>query len=140
MHPTIAIAAGVDATSSAAKYARYINQFLCSPPAAFLLHALNKSKELTAIPGLTPGLIHPHLPQSTATDKGHTRHHCANTSSTNNDQFNIMAARVEVNHMSPTQEVCSNKKCFALPPLSTPTLAQCTPTSLEPSLSDPSRI
>ncbi len=71
--PTFAIAANIDATSSAAEYARYIHQFMCSPPSATLLRALDRSEELTTIPGLTPALIKNHLPCSTATDKGHMR-------------------------------------------------------------------
>ena len=39
---------------SAAQYAHYIHQSLCSLPAATLLTALNHSDELTTIPGLTP--------------------------------------------------------------------------------------
>jgi hypothetical protein len=115
LHPTIAIATNVDATSSAAEYARYIHQLLCSASAATLLHALDKSKELTTILGLTLALIRTHLLQSTATDKGHMWCHRANTTLTSNNQFNIMATCVEVDHMSPTQEVCSMQEmfCFA---------------------------
>jgi hypothetical protein len=51
--PTIAMAANVDATSSAAKYARYVHQLLCLPLAATLLLALDKSTKLQTIPGLT---------------------------------------------------------------------------------------
>jgi hypothetical protein len=80
--PTFAIAANVDATSSAAKYARYIHQFMCSPPSATLLRALDRSEELTTIPGLTPALLKNHLPCSTATDKGPMRQHRSNTAST----------------------------------------------------------
>ena len=71
--PTFAIAANFDATLSVAEYARYIHQFMCSPPSATLLRALDRSEELTTIPGLTPALIKNHLPRSTATDKGHMR-------------------------------------------------------------------
>jgi hypothetical protein len=69
------IAAYVDATSSAGEYARYIHQALCSPPATTLIQALKCSRELATIPGLTAHLINNHLPYSTATDKGHMRHH-----------------------------------------------------------------
>jgi hypothetical protein len=71
--PTFAIAANVDATSSAAKYAHYINQCMCSPPSATLLGALDRSEELATILGLTPALIKNHLPCSTPTNKGHMR-------------------------------------------------------------------
>jgi hypothetical protein len=51
--PTMAITTNADATSSAAKYARYIHQYMCSPPSATLLGALTHSKELATNPGLT---------------------------------------------------------------------------------------
>jgi hypothetical protein len=43
------------------------------------------------------------------------QHHRANTASTRNAHANIMAARLDVNSMSPTQEVCSLQEmfCFA---------------------------
>jgi hypothetical protein len=69
------VAANIDATSSAAKYACYIHQIICSPPAATLLRALDLSKELATIPGLTTTLIKNHLPCSTATNKGHMQRH-----------------------------------------------------------------
>ena len=84
--------ANVSATSSAAKYARYIHQLLCSPLAATLLLALDKSNELRTIPGLTPQLSRTHLPCSTATDKGLMRHHRANTASTRNIHANVLLA------------------------------------------------
>jgi hypothetical protein len=113
--PPIAMAANVEATSSAAEYAGYIHKLLCSPPAATLLHALNRSKELMTIPGLTLALIHAHLLQSTTTNKGHMQCHRANMASTHNTHANIMAACVDVNSMSPSQEVCSLQEmfCFA---------------------------
>jgi hypothetical protein len=73
--PTAALAANVDATSSAAEYARYIHQIMCSPPASALLRALDLSEELATILGLTTVLIKNHLPRSTATNKGHMRQH-----------------------------------------------------------------
>ena len=72
--PTV-IAANMDATSSAGEYARYIHQALCSPLATTLIQTLKRSRELATIPGLTAHLINTHLPYSTATDKGHMRHH-----------------------------------------------------------------
>ena len=70
-HPTVAMAANIDATSSTAKYASYIHQLLCSLTAATLLLALTKSTELKTIPGLTINLMYANLPKSTATHKGH---------------------------------------------------------------------
>jgi hypothetical protein len=65
-------------------YASYIHQWMCSPPSATPLGALNRSAELTNIPGVTPMLIKNHLPRSNATDKGRMRRHRSNTASTQN--------------------------------------------------------
>jgi hypothetical protein len=113
--PTFAIAANVDATLSAAKYACYIHQCMCSPPSATLLGALNCSEELATIPGLTPALIKNHLPCSTATDKGHMRRHRSNTASTRNIQDNIVTAQAKVDRMFPKHELCAMQDvfCFA---------------------------
>jgi hypothetical protein len=110
--PTFAITANVDATSSAAKYARYIHQCMCSPPSATLLGALNCSEELATIPGLMPALINNHLPCSTATDKGHMRRHTSNTPSTRNVQDDIVNAQAKVNRMFPQHELCAMQDVF----------------------------
>jgi hypothetical protein len=68
---SIELAANINTTFLAAKYARYVHQLLCSPPAATLLLALDKSTELQTIPGLMPALICAHHPQLTATNKGY---------------------------------------------------------------------
>jgi hypothetical protein len=113
--PTIAMAAKVDATSSAAEYARYVHQLLCLPPAATLLLALDKSTKLQTIPGLTSLLICSHLPKSTATDKGHMRRQHSNTASTRNKHADIILACAEVDHMFPTYKACvvQDMFCFA---------------------------
>jgi hypothetical protein len=110
--PNIAVAAHVEATSSAMEYACYVHQLLYSPPASTLLRALDKSTELHSIPGLTPNLIRAHLPRSTATDKGHMQCQCSNTASTQNARPEIIAARNEVNRMFPTQEACAIQDVF----------------------------
>jgi hypothetical protein len=109
---SIKLAANVDATSSAAEYARYVHQLLFSPPAATLLLALNKSTKLQTIPGLTPALIPSHLPRSTATNKGHMRRHCANTASTRNTHTDIVLARAKVDPMFPVHEACAVQDMF----------------------------
>jgi len=111
--PTMVIAANVEATSSAAKYARYIHQCICSSPSATLFGALTHREELATIPGLMPALIKNHVPRSTATDKGHMRRHRSNTASTRNTQDNIVAARAEVNHMFPQHKICSTQEVFS---------------------------
>jgi hypothetical protein len=60
---SIKLAANVNATFLAAKYAQYDHHLLCSPPAATLLLALDKSTKLQTISGLRPALICSHLPQ-----------------------------------------------------------------------------
>jgi hypothetical protein len=59
---TAAVAANIDATSFAAKYARYIHQIMCSPPASTLLQALDLNEELTTMSSLITTLIKNHLP------------------------------------------------------------------------------
>ncbi len=109
------MAANIDATSSAAKYVRYIHQLLCSPPTSTLLRALERSTELATITGLTSTHICSHLPRSTATDKGHMHGHRASTALTRNVQADIVAARAEVDWMFPAHEACTMQDvfCFA---------------------------
>jgi hypothetical protein len=109
--PTFALAANIDATSSTAKYAYYIHQIMCSPPASTLLEALDHSEEIATIPGLTPTLIRNHLLCSTTTNKGHMRRHQANTASTHNMQSNVLTALAKVDCMLPPQEICAHARC-----------------------------
>jgi hypothetical protein len=51
---TTTVATNIDTTSTAAKYACYIHQIMCSLPSSTLLWALDLSEELATIPGLTP--------------------------------------------------------------------------------------
>jgi hypothetical protein len=81
---TPAMAANVKATLSAAKYAHYIHQLLCSPPTSTLIWALAVSTKLSTIHGLTPAFINNNLPCSTATNKGHMCRHQSNTASMRN--------------------------------------------------------
>jgi hypothetical protein len=83
--------------------------------AATLLLALDKSTELQTIPGLMPALIHAHLPQSTATNKGHMCHHHSNTASTRNKHADVILARAEVDCMFPAHKACAAQDmfCFA---------------------------
>ena len=85
------------------------------PPTTTLLHALSRSTELATIPGLTPALIHTHLPRAITTDKGHMHCHRANTASTRNFQADILAACDKVDHMAFQQEACAmhDMFCFA---------------------------
>jgi hypothetical protein len=113
--PTFAIATNIDATSSAAKYAHYIHQCMCSPQSATLLGALNRSEELATIPGLMPALIKNHLLCSTTTDKGHMCQHRSNTTSTQNMQDNIVHTQAEVDRIFPQHKLCAMQDvfCFA---------------------------
>jgi hypothetical protein len=112
---SIQLATNVDATSLAAKYAQYVHQLLCSPPAATLLLALDKNIKLQTIPGLTPALICSHLPQLTATNKDHMRRHRSNTASTCNKHADVILAHAEVDCMFPAHEACAAQDmfCFA---------------------------
>jgi hypothetical protein len=138
--PTSALAANVDATSSAAKYARYIHQIMCSLPSSTLLGALDCSEELATIPGITPTLIRNHLLHSTATNKGQMHQHQANTASTRNMQSDIIAACAKVDPMFPPKEICAIQDVFCFAALSMPSLAPCIPTSPAPSLCPHSKL
>ncbi len=112
---SIELAANVDATSLAAEYAQYVYQLLCSPPAAPLLLALDKSAKLQTIAGLMPALICSHLPRSTATDKGHMHCHHSNTASIRNKHADIILAQAKVDRMFPAHKACvaQDMFCFA---------------------------
>jgi hypothetical protein len=107
--------ANVDATSSMDEYACHIYQALCSPPVTTLIQALKCRRELATIPSLTVHLINTHLPYSTATDKGHTRHHRQGIRSTQTMQLAIMQARHDVDSLQPDKEICAahDMFCFA---------------------------
>jgi hypothetical protein len=113
--PSIAMAANVNDTSSAAKYARYVHQLLCSHPEATLLCTLATSTNLTTIPSLTPALIWSHLPRSTATAKSHMRRHRSRTASTCNNHADIVLAQAEVDQMCSPHKACvvQDMFCFA---------------------------
>jgi hypothetical protein len=108
------MAANVDATSSAAKYACYVHQLLCSSSTATLLYPPAKSTELTTIMELTLALIHSHLPRSTVTDKDHMRHYHLRAASTHNNHADIVLAHAKVNQMCPPHEACvvQDMSCF----------------------------
>jgi hypothetical protein len=112
---SIKLAANVDTTFLAAEYAQYVHQLLCSPPAATLLLALDKSRELQTIPGLMPALICANLPRLTTTDKGHMRHHRSNTASTHNKHADVISAHAKVDRMFHAHEACAAQDmfCFA---------------------------
>jgi hypothetical protein len=103
--PPTAIAANVNATSSAGGYVRYIHQALCSPLEPTLMQALTQSKELATIPGLLTHLIKIHLPSSTATNKGHMRHHQQGMYS----MCSIQPAIIQTNEISAAHDMF----CFA---------------------------
>jgi hypothetical protein len=116
------MATNVNATSSAAKYAHYVHQLLCSPPAATLLHAFATSTKLTTIPGLTLALICSHLPRSMATNKGHMHRHHSHTASTCNNHADIVLARAKVDQMCPPYKACAVQDMFCFAALANATL------------------
>jgi hypothetical protein len=111
--PTV-IAANMDATSSAGKYAHCIHQALCSNPATTLIQALKHSRELATIPGFTAHLINTHLPYSIATNKGHMRRHRQGIQSTQTMQPAIIQAWRDVNSLQPDKEICAAHDMFCI--------------------------
>ncbi len=97
------------------EYACYIHQALCSPPATTLIQVLKCSRELATIPGLMAHIINTHLPNSTATDKGHMRRHCQGIQSTPTMKPVIVQARSNVDSLQPDEEICAadDMFCFA---------------------------
>jgi hypothetical protein len=113
--PPTVIAGNVEATSSAAGYACYIHQALCSHPATTLIQALKQSRELATTPGLMAHLINTHLPYSTATNKGCLGHHHQVIQSTHTMQPAIIQAQRNVDSLKPIKEICAahDMFCFA---------------------------
>jgi hypothetical protein len=111
----IAVAANIDATSTAAEHAHFIHQALCLLLAATLLCQLATSSELVTILGLIAHLIQHHLPRSTTMDKGHMRQHQQGIQFTRSEQQAIIQTRNEVDHLMPTEEICTahDMFCFA---------------------------
>jgi hypothetical protein len=62
-----------------------------------------------------PALICSHLPQSTATNKGHMHPHCSNTASTQDTHADTVLACTKVDCMFPVHEACAVQDmfCFA---------------------------
>jgi hypothetical protein len=112
-----AIATNVKATSTAAEYAWFVHQALWFPPAATLLWALERSKELATIPSFSLRLVCNHLPLSTATNKGHMRRHRQGTGSTRSLQPAILDVRRQVDNLHPTKEICAAHNIFCFPAL-----------------------
>ncbi len=138
--PTFVISANVDATLSAAKYACYIHQCMCSPLSATLLGALDRSEELATIPGLTPASIKNHLPCYTATNKRHMCRHRSNTASTQICRTTLSLREPRSTTCSPDTNYVPCRMYFVLPHLPMPSRAQCTQTSLVPSRFDCSKV
>ena len=78
----------------------WYHQVLCSPPKTTLLKAI-KNNQLKTFPGLTYELINKHLPESTATYKGHMVRRRQGSQSTRNQRQAILDARAQVNDMHP---------------------------------------
>jgi hypothetical protein len=116
------MAANINTTSSSAKYAQYVHQLLCSPPAATLLNALATSTKLTTILGLISALICSHLPHSKATDKGHMHRHHSSTASACNNHANIVLAWAKVDWMCPPHKACAVQDMFFFATLANATL------------------
>ena len=93
-------------TSSRAELAMFYHQILCSPPKTTLLKAI-KNKQLETFPGLTYELINHHLPESTATHKGHMVRRRQGHQSTRNQQKAIIDSRAQVDDMHPPEQICN---------------------------------
>ena len=97
--------------------AKYHHQTLCSPTKAALLQGI-VNLQLRSFPGLTHNIIRKYLPQSTATDKGHTVRTLQDEQSTRIQQQDILDARQAVDDMNPPEQICTAVEdlmyCFAI--------------------------
>ena len=96
--------ANMTRTSTKPELATYHHQLLGSPPISSVLWALSyHPDELLSFPGMSRNLITKHLPQATATYKGHMVRKRINQNSTRSDRQAILDARLQVDDMSPTK-------------------------------------
>lgn len=100
--------ANIHPTTAQPELAKYLHQhqIIFSLPKITLLKAIN-NHQLDSFPGLTYDLINKHLPQSTATEKGHMIRTRQGLRSTRADREGILDARKLVDNMNPTEQICT---------------------------------
>jgi hypothetical protein len=140
VEPTVAIAANVDAASSASEHGHYIHQCICSLPSATLLGALTCSEEL-----ITIRVSHRHLSRTIyLAPLPPTKDTCADIDQTLPPQETITTTlSLHVQRWitcSPNTKSAPCRMYFASPHWPTPSLAQCTPASLVHSLFAHSKV
>jgi len=109
-------AANVFHTTTKADLAQYFHQCLFSPPTTTLLKAI-KNDQLLSFPGLTPELITKHLPESTATWKGHMHRTRKGIRSTRKQDTSTPTDTYDVHDMNPPEELNATETdlfCFAV--------------------------
>ena len=77
-----------------------------------------RNGQLQQFPDLAYKLIARHLPQSTATDKGHMIRTRSGVPSTRSQQQDVINARIFVGEMNPSEQICTavdnEMFCFAV--------------------------
>lgn len=106
--------AGMIETMSKPELARFLHQCFCSPHKVTFFRAIDNG-QFRSVPGLTHELIAKHLPDSTATDKGHMHRTKQGIRSTRSNTQAIRDARAEVDDMFPSKQVLQ-AICSALQP------------------------
>ena len=105
----------VHQSTTRADTAQFYHQSLFSPSVVTLRKAMD-NHQLDSFPGLGPALLK-HLPPSTATAKGHMHKNRKGIRSTKNKTQEIRDARLDLEDMNPSQQVCAaheqNVVCYA---------------------------
>ena len=106
--PNEHVIANITRTSTKPEVATYHHQSLGSPPVSSVLRALSRHPdELLTFPGMSTNLIKKHLPEATATYKGHIVRKRIGINSTRSNRQAILDARLQVDDMSPTEQICN---------------------------------
>ena len=106
--PSDQIIAYITRTGTQPELATYHHQSLGYPPLSSILRALSRHlDELLTFPGTIKNLINTHITPATATYKGHMARKRININSTRSNRQVILDARLQVDDMSPKEQICN---------------------------------
>ena len=106
--PNEQFVANMTRTSTKPELATYHHQSFGSPPVSSVLRALSRHPdELLTFPGMSKKMINKHLPPATATYNEHMFRKRINQNSTRSNRQATLDARLQVDDMSPTEQICN---------------------------------
>ena len=109
VHVSEQIIANITRTSTKTELVTCHHQSRGSPPVSSVLRALSRHPDnLLTFPGMSKNLINKHLPPATATYKGHMVRKRININSTRSNRQAILDAHLQVDDMSPTEQICNS--------------------------------